>query len=133
MTRRILVWTAQIAKHRRAKALGVFFLDSTAMSGNKAFAPEMRNVLRYKNNELDEEDYTKLYVAKMRHSVMTKNSEWEKLLGHDKFIIACYCRAGNFCHRHILLDLFTKYAATQDTEVINMGEFLEDADLSKQP
>jgi len=131
MNKRILVWTAQMAKHRLAKELGVFFLDSTAMTGRKEFAPEMRNVRLYKDGELSEEEYTRLYVEKMRMSVRTNAQAWDDLANHDRLIVACYCRAGKFCHRHIWLRLVTKYFKARGITVIDMGEFTCAEDLQK--
>jgi len=131
MNNRILIWTAQMAKHRLAKELGVFFLDTTAMTGVRHFAPEMRNVRRYKDGELSEEEYTRLYVEKMRQSVRDNRQVWDDLAKHDRIIAACYCRAGKFCHRHIWLKLVTKYFAAQGIMVFDMGEFTCADDLQK--
>lgn len=131
MSKRILIWTSQMAKHRLAKELGVFFLDTTAMTGVRHFAPEMRNVRLYKDGVLGEEEYTRLYVDKMRQSVKANRSVWDDLAQHDRIIAACYCKAGAFCHRHLWLDLVTKYFAAQKVLVIDMGEFTCADDLQK--
>lgn len=120
-----------MARHRLAKELGVFFLDTTAMTGVRHFAPEMRNVRLYKDGKLGEKEYTKLYVEKMRQSVRDHRSVWDDLAQHDRIIAACYCRAGQFCHRHIWLKLVTKYFAAQDIMVLDMGEFTCADDLQK--
>jgi len=121
-----------MARHRRLKELGVPFLDITAMSGLQHFAPEMRYVRMYKSGTMLEDEYTRIYIDKMRRSVRDHAKAWEDLAQYEKVAVACYCRVGVFCHRHIWVTLVKKYFARKGIAVIDMGEFTCDDDLKKE-
>ncbi len=113
-----------MALGRHAISLGYTFLDITAKTGLQSFSPDFREVMLYKRGETSEADYTRIYVERMRGSYSRGKAEWEKLkayVGQD-LVIACYCPAGAFCHRHIFVDLLEKYLKREGIEVVRMGE-----------
>ncbi len=122
MSSEIHIWTIQIAKWRVAKAQEIFFLDITAKSGHKAFAPHFRDVLAFKQGLVSEEDYTKLYLDRMYASQDTNWKAWRSLKNHPRIAFGCYCRAGTFCHRHLFTDLATTYLEQSGYEVVQEGE-----------
>jgi hypothetical protein len=119
----ISVWTVQMGKRHAVKAAGIQLLDITAMSGIKEFAPDYGEVMRYKRGETSQEEYTELYIQRMRYTLRSKPLVWEQLKSYEQVALACYCRAGEFCHRHIFLDLMTKYLHQYGYTIKYMGEF----------
>ena len=72
------------------------------------FKPTPEMVHDYKNNKIDTDQYTYLYNQLMRQSY-TQNKQWWKQLLHRKTItFVCYCKVGDFCHRLLLANYFSK-------------------------
>ena len=116
------IYTVQLAQWRKVKALGIELVDITAKSGNHLFAPDYSHVIQYKNNELTENQYTVLYRDKMRWSYTHHRDEWNKLSGGSKIALACYCKAGEFCHRHLFKDMLIKHCVKNNIEYQDLGE-----------
>lgn len=116
------IWTVQLARWREARKLGIPMLDITAKSGNPAFAPDYSRVMDYKWGVISQERYTQLYIDRMRRSLREQPEEWEKLKEQPKVALACYCRPGEYCHRHLFKELMEKYLTAQGMEVKQMGE-----------
>jgi len=122
MNQKVQVWTIQIAKWRVAKQRDIFFLDTTAKSGMAAFAPDFSDVMRYKRGEMDEEEYTRIYIERMEQSKIRYPLRWESLVKRPRIAFACYCKPGQFCHRHLFLDIVEKHFAPLGYEITRMGE-----------
>jgi hypothetical protein len=116
------VWTIQLGQWRLAKAQGIFVLDTTAMSGIAAFAPDFHLVKLYKAGKITEEVYTAFYEEKMQESQLLYPKYWDHIQTKGKVALACYCAAGKFCHRHLLLPIVTAYYKKKDITVKYMGE-----------
>lgn len=116
------VYTIQMSQWRQAKALDVELLDITVKSGDKRLAPTWGALLSYKDGSISEEDYTDRYVRLMNNSYKTHPALWESLLSKRKVALACYCRAGGFCHRYILTKLIESLAKQHDVAMTYMGE-----------
>lgn len=122
--RTIHIWTVQISNHRVAKQEGIHLLDITAKSGIPQFAPEYRQVMRYKYKEIGEVEYTQLYEERMRYSLKTYPKVWEMLKDHPRVALACYCTPGNFCHRRLFADMMAKYLESEGYRAKKEGELL---------
>ena len=111
---------------RIAKARGIFLLDTTAMTGHPPFAPEFEYVRMYKRGELSEEAYTQLYKERMAYSQIRYPNYWDNIEKKGVLALACYCKAGAFCHRILLVDLIIDYYKKKDIEVKYMGEITKE-------
>jgi hypothetical protein len=118
----IHIWTIQIGQWRLAKTQNIFLLDTTAKTGHRAFAPLMTNVMKYKRKELSEEQYTALYLSKMEQSQEDNPRAWASLKHHPRIAFACYCKAGDFCHRHLFTELAAEYLEKSGCSVVRAGE-----------
>jgi len=118
----IKVWTIQMGSWRLAVERKIIMLDVTAKSGNSAFAPDYSAVMDYKNGKMTEEQYTTLYLTRMRQSFKQAFLEWEKLKEYTEVAIACYCKPNTFCHRYIFVDLMKKYLEREGFVVQLCGE-----------
>ncbi|SAK59382.1 GIY-YIG catalytic domain protein [Caballeronia arationis] len=125
MHRKMTIWTIQLSKWRLARELGIHLIDCTARSGISAFAPLFDDVMAYKRGVLSEEQYTKRYLARMRHSRREQSKEWERVKTlPERIALACYCKAGVFCHRHLFRDLLSDYLKDAQFEVKCAGELI---------
>lgn len=100
-------WTIQMAKWRLLKDTDIEFIDTTVKSGNRVFAPSWEIVSDYKSGKITEQEYSVVYRDMVRQSYRQNQSEWLNLILKPKVAIACYCQAGCFCHRHILIEALT--------------------------
>ena len=116
------IWTVQISSWRVAKERGITFLDITAKSGIAAFAPDFGDVMRYKRGELSEEEYTKIYLERMERSKEVCPRRWASLNQRYEIAVACYCKKGVFCHRHIFVKIYKAFLEAQGCVVIEEGE-----------
>jgi hypothetical protein len=116
------VYTIQMGQHRKAKELGIELIDTTVKTGIPAFAPTWDMVLKSKDGSLSHEDYTSMYRDMMLRSYMTNQTAWLGLLQKSKIAIACYCKAGDFCHRHLFIKYLEGVCKSRNIPFTNMGE-----------
>lgn len=121
------VWTIQMAQWRKAKELGIELIDTTVKSGNSVFAPTWEMVMDIKNatpegREEAEQLYTRRYHIAMQNCFQQHASKWFELLSKEKIAIACYCKPGVFCHRHLLIKYIEKVAQQKGIPFTYKGE-----------
>jgi uncharacterized protein YeaO (DUF488 family) len=94
---------------------------------------------RWKDHSpLNDEQYTDMYIKllqdRYRKEVKASASEKRENRFHTiaqmgAVTLACYCADGDFCHRHIAVDVISKIAKSLGIEVIELGEVTQiDAD-----
>lgn len=121
------IYTGQLSSWRRYQAFGLDIVDITAKSGFHWFAPEYEYVMQYKNGMMSQEQYTELYLAKMRQSFRQFHANWVALKNKSNVVYTCYCgyEANGqrvFCHRHIFVDLLSKYLTKEGVSHELKGE-----------
>lgn len=114
--------TIQLGKWRKCKKLDIELVDITVMSGETIFAPTWDMVNEFKNGTLTEEDYYLQYKELMTRSYKENKAKWLELLQRDEVAIACFCKAGSFCHRRILVSFLQLVAKTHKIEFSYEGE-----------
>ena len=123
MNKQINVWTMQMSSWRVAKAQGIEILDITAKNKiNEHFAPFYKDVMEYKNGQINEEEYTQRYMSKMRLSLRQNPALWMKLKEYENVAITCFCPAGDFCHRILFSNIMTLYLTREEIDVNLKGE-----------
>ncbi|MEO1287742.1 MAG: hypothetical protein AAFV93_08230 [Chloroflexota bacterium] len=101
-------------------AIGRYLAPSKSMVyGHKAGQGDAR-FERY--TPLSDEQYTERYYQLLRPRYRNNPKLFHDLLLQDKVILCCYCRAGDFCHRHLAADILMKIALAQDIPVELCGE-----------
>lgn len=68
-------------------------------------APKKDWFFRWKNGELNNDDYIKLYYETVLNKINLQ--ELYNKLGDDA-VLLCYEKPGVFCHRHLVADYFNK-------------------------
>jgi uncharacterized protein YeaO (DUF488 family) len=120
----MIIYTAQMSKHKKAKILGFTFIDTTVKTGIQAFAPTWDMVLKFKKGELDWDTYTQLYLDMMRSSWKENPIDWKNLMQHECIVLGCYCTdiSKEQCHRFLLRDMIKAIGKRYQIEVIDRGE-----------
>lgn len=119
------IYTCQLSNWRIVLAKGIELVDITAKSGIQCFAPDYTLVMDYKEGRIEEEEYTRLYIEKMRKCFVENRQAWDNLKTKQKVAYACYCRSGAYCHRHIFThDLLSKFLVKEGIEHHLLGEVL---------
>lgn len=116
------IWTMQMGTRHYAAREGIHLLDITVKTGIKAFAPEWRSLWRYKYNEIDATEYTRLYLERMMYTQEKLPEAWNALDQHERVGVACYCPSGDFCHRHLFVPLMENRLRALGHEGKYMGE-----------
>ena len=109
---------------RIAKDNGIPMLDITVKSGLQAFAPTWENLRLYKSGLMSQQEYTRRYYDKVLAPCSQMSEDWRVLCENKEFALACYCRAGEYCHRHLFAVLAVTYLQNQGHQVQFMGELL---------
>lgn len=121
----LTIYTIQIAKWRLAKSKGIRLTDTTVKSGLGFLAPSWEMVLGHKNDGMSCEQYTKLYDECIARSQANHPDLWDDLLKQETLCLACYCRAGFFCHRLLLAKHLQAYAARHSVPCTLAGELVD--------
>lgn len=114
--------TIQIAKWRLLDN-DHLLLDTTVKSGDKIFAPTWSIVRDVKDGTITPEQYTKVYRELMLSSWRDNKEHWLSIINEPKIVtLACYCKAGDFCHRHLLKEYFSKICSKYNYDFEYLGE-----------
>ncbi len=70
--------------------------------------PPFQLVMDYKNGKVSEEEYTEKYLTHLNSQDLNWNKAIEKL---QDCILLCYCKKGQFCHRHIIAGILREHGA----------------------
>lgn len=117
------LFTVQVGKWRQARNRGIALVDTTVKSGNSIFSPTWDMVLGHKSGSVSDEEYTRLYRERMSTSWKAHKPEWQAFLRMTEPVaIACYCKAGHFCHRYLLRDLLKELCERQNIPFLYYGE-----------
>jgi hypothetical protein len=118
----VRIYTCQIAV--RQKAVGLV-LDTTVKSGTglgKILAPTWHIVMGVKQGHITPEEYTERYLELLRQRFRRNKQEFLEILEYDQVTLLCYCRPGDFCHRHLAVDVLVKIAKHLGIECDMGGE-----------
>ena len=99
----MILYTYQLAHHRRLMKGDIPLLDTTVKTGDKRLAPNWDIVMGVKNGTITEAQYTTEYLAILNQSWNDHPDFFKWLYSHEVLAVGCYCRAGVFCHRHLLV------------------------------
>jgi uncharacterized protein YeaO (DUF488 family) len=116
------VFTIQISRHRLLRRTDIEFFDCTVKSGDKIFAPTTELLWAYKCGHLTAAEYTDRYYRLCRQRFRKDPQPWLALLGKGRVALACYCRDGAFCHRHLLVDILEKLCRSEGIRFYYGGE-----------
>lgn len=131
-----------IAMSRRfaAQKLKVEVVDTTVKTGLPIFAPTWPIVMGHKrwsleqagepvpdsmlrNDPVNDEQYTEIYHQLMRESWNVNREQWLAFMQQTHpLALACYCPAGQFCHRHLLKRILEKLCEMQGIPFRFYGE-----------
>lgn len=119
------LYTIAIPQWRKAKERGIELFDITVKSGYKPFAPYDDVLWAYKRGEVSDEEYTQLYLEKLRKRFIEAPEDFQQFLEKSGPVaVACYCRAGKFCHRHLFVGFIQEVADDNGYTVRYAGEIL---------
>ena len=122
------VYTIQLGQWRLAKELDIPLIDTTYRSGIihqnvRWLAPTGELLGNYKSGIASEYDYQQIYLNLMRVR-WSQDPQWfiDFCQRYDKVALACYCGAGQFCHRLILVDILRNICIKYNIPFLYSGE-----------
>jgi hypothetical protein len=118
------IWTIQMSQWRYARDLNIPMVDITVKSGIKTFAPTWENLKAYRAGAMSKADYAREYYDKVLASFKTNEQDWKDLAANHNVAYACYCKPGDFCHRHFFAPLAIAYLQSIGKKVQFMGELI---------
>lgn len=128
------LFTIQVGKWRLAKDRDIKMMDTTVKSGYSIFAPTWDMVLGHKAGTLSDEEYSKLYRNILTTSWQRDRQKWMDFLQDDDiYALACYCQAGKFCHRHLLVKFLQQLCKQLDIPFEYYGELTDQPSETKDP
>lgn len=120
-------WTTQISNWRWVREQGIILADTTVKSAvDYAFlAPTWVMVNGIQNELITEEMYTDQYHALLRDRYLSWRRFFYDMIEHGRdadIAVACYCRPGKFCHRHLSITVLRKIAEKANLPFEYKGE-----------
>ena len=119
------VMTIQLAKWRKVKSPMVL-MDASIKSGNPLLAPTWGLLSEYKSGLVGDVEYEQRFkdIIKTRWNT---TAEFRQLINdmvvkEDIQVIGCYCAAGAFCHRHLLVEFLNQYCVKNNLPFEYLGE-----------
>jgi uncharacterized protein YeaO (DUF488 family) len=100
-------------------------LDITVKSGKgigKLFAPTWDMVMGVKQGRITEAEYTERFLNLLRERYRQDERAFVEVLKREQIVLLCYCRAGAFCHRHLVVDVLEKVAKAKGLPFERGGE-----------
>ena len=118
------LYTCQMSSWRKAEKLGIPFIDITVKSGDKTFAPAWDFLMEYKRDGTPqaEQKYIDKFTPLMRESFKNNKTRWMEVVNMEEVAIACYCKAGKFCHRYLVEEMLEKVCAKEGVHFERGGE-----------
>lgn len=121
------LYTTQLAQWRYVKDCNIPLVDITLRSGLEWLAPTPQLLYDYKVQEKMGSDYsaeyTTIFYNIMRERYVADARRFIDFINaHPVVCFACYCGAGKFCHRHLLVDIFRKICVSQNIPFEYVGE-----------
>lgn len=118
------LWTAQY------RYPGPHRLDITVKGQDpfgKLFAPTWEMVSTYHKSGRTDND-KQIYVEKYHYAILNvikrNPGAWGKLLAMPHVVLVCFCAAGEFCHRHLLVYYLQEYGAKYNGEIKDFSRWL---------
>lgn len=112
---------------RVADKRGIPMINTTVMSGLAWLAPTWDMVKGHKLGIYSDAQYTAKYIPLIVLSQCDHRAEWLKLIQMDEVAISCYCKAGAFCHRVLLIRILEQFCQQEGVEFTYMGELTKEA------
>lgn len=81
------------------------------------FAPTWKIVMGHKKDIISDAEYTEEYHDLMIASYYAHNWAWQWVLSQPRVVLACFCPAGVFCHRNVLVEYLVKLGANYRGEL----------------
>lgn len=115
-----------MAKWRKAKAMGVPLLDTTAKGGVCKFSPDwdFLRVYQASNKTVDDKAvYCVKYYEKLNMVYRTEPDAFLDICKMESVAIACYCQQDDsvFCHLEVLVGCFEKLCEKHGISYEYMG------------
>lgn len=111
------IFTYQIAKWRKVRRMKLIPIDTTIMTGEAMLAPTWTLVRGHKDGVISDEEYELVYMDLLRDRYAQFPDYFEWLANQPVVALGCYCKPGNFCHRHLIVKFLKEI-----TEVEYKGE-----------
>lgn len=105
-----MIYTGYFTKAQQYQAAGLTSYSIARVTPSwyhggrlEELAPNEKLLWKYKNKEIDEAGYRRVYLEQLEHV------KWQKILRlfeemNDELILLCYESPDKFCHRHILAE-----------------------------
>lgn len=87
-------------------------VDTTVRANIPYISPDWDHVLGYKNGSLSQQDYEKWYLERLSEQ-KDFVKQYVKNLQQQNIVFLCYCKDGDFCHTHILIDFLVNNWPTE--------------------
>ena len=86
------------------------------------FAPRKEFFSKWKRGELTNEEYMKEYLKYLNTIPKEDIEELRYMTKYEKYVMCCYEKTGDFCHRHYLGAFLRRAYGFKVNEVIVIGE-----------
>jgi hypothetical protein len=96
-------YTFQLGKLENLAFGDIPYMDTTVKSGTWVLAPTWEIVMGVKSGKITPEEYERQYWAMLEWRYFNFPEYFDWIISHEKIAFGCYCAAGQFCHRHLII------------------------------
>lgn len=119
------LFSLQLSNWRVARDRKIEVIDTTVRSGDRLFSPSWDIVMGSKNGAISWAEYTAAYRQQMLNSWNVEREAWRAFVRRtEPMAIACYCKPGANCHRHLLIGIFREICQASQLPFEYYGELL---------
>jgi uncharacterized protein YeaO (DUF488 family) len=111
-----MIYTSYFANYRNFPTLCIPVSIARYLPGHikymkelKLLAPSESLLSEYKKGKLKDRDYALMYFDELRSKIEDVRAVLMQLDYYDRYILLCYEKKGDFCHRHLLEIFVNEY------------------------
>ena len=113
-------YTYQIGKIEAIEGVeDINIINASVKSGHRWLAPTWALLMAYKKGEITEAEK---FQSLMRLRYRRYKNLFEAMAKRENVAFGCYCKKGEFCHRHLLVDMFERICSNYDIPFHYNGE-----------
>ena len=106
-------------KSARTQAGRLLAPSAAMVFGHKAWKGDKRFQIF---KPVTDEQYSEAYLKLLRQGYAKSKQVFMDLLEKESLTLCCYCRSGNFCHRHLAAEVLVKIATAHEIACVLAGE-----------
>ena len=117
------IYTCSLRNIDLCRSNNITPFNITVKSGDQFYAPTWGILMEHKNDQNDEK-YLMQFIPLMEKRFQENPEKVHELFKNQSLALLCYCKSGDFCHRHYIVQLLEEFANLNNLEFEYCGELV---------